>query len=243
MYIMQFLIYLLLLIAPLAQAKDLTAKSWLIADQNNQILAGKDTDVILPIASITKVMTVITVLQANQDLAQTFQYSKQLRLSRKELIDLTLVHSDNHAADMLCKNYIRNYAGCVADMNIHAREFGMLNTTYADASGLNSDNTSTAVDLLKLLNRAEQYPIIVDAAKKTKIEIQLNKKFFVFKNTNPLIGKTHEFVVSKTGTTHAAGGCIIFTVNTEKGVRRVVVLGSKNGHTRIPEAEFIADNN
>jgi D-alanyl-D-alanine carboxypeptidase len=75
------------------------------------------------------------------------------------------------------------------------------------------------------------------------VEIRLQKKYLIFKNTNPLIGKTYEFVVSKTGTTQAAGGCIIFTVNTEKGMRRVVVLGSKNGRTRIPEAEFITNSN
>jgi D-alanyl-D-alanine endopeptidase (penicillin-binding protein 7) len=143
---------------------------------------------------------------------------------------------------MLCKNYTRSYAGCIADMNMYAHEFNMNNTTYADASGLNAENTSTANDLLKLLNQAEQYPLIVNAAKQTKVEIQLRKKYLIFKNTNPLIGKTYEFIVSKTGTTHAAGGCIILTVKTDRGIRRVVVLGSQNGHTRIPEAEFIISN-
>jgi D-alanyl-D-alanine carboxypeptidase len=240
---MKFLIYIWLLAACAAQSAELTAKSWLIADQDNMILDAKNPDLVTSIASITKVMTVIAVLQANQDLTQTFQYDRHLRLSRKELIELTLVRSDNRAADMLCNNYIKNYAGCIADMNFYAREFNMLNTIYADASGLNANNVSTANDLLKLLNQAEKYPLIVESSKKTKVEVRLQKKYLIFKNTNPLIGKTYEFVVSKTGTTQAAGGCIIFTVNTDKGLRRVVVLGSKNGRTRIPEAEFITNNN
>ena len=236
---MQILVYIFLALATIVNAKEITAKSWLIADQDNVVLDGANREQVLPIASITKVMTVITVMKANQDLDQKIQYNKQLRLSRRELIELTLVHSDNHAADLLCKNYTRNYAGCIADMNFHAKEFNMMDTTYADASGLNADNVSTANDLLKLLNQAEHYAIIVEAAKKTNVKIQLHKKYLVFKNTNPLIGKTYEFVVSKTGTTNAAGGCIILTVDTDRGLRRVVVLGSRNGHTRIPEAEFI----
>jgi D-alanyl-D-alanine carboxypeptidase len=86
---------------------------------------------------------------------------------------------------------------------------------------------------------AEKNYLIVYASAKTKVEIKHKKKWLIFKQTNPLIGHKHEFIVSKTGTTIAAGGCIILTVKTERGLRRVVVLGSKNGRTRIPEAEFI----
>ena len=99
---------------------------------------------------------------------------------------------------------------------------------------------STAEDLLKLLPIAENNYLIVDAAKKTRLEIKIKKKWYIFKQTNPLIGHKHQFVVSKTGTTNAAGGCIVLTVQTERGLRRVVVLGSKNGRTRIPEAEQIS---
>jgi D-alanyl-D-alanine carboxypeptidase len=90
-----------------------------------------------------------------------------------------------------------------------------------------------------LLNIAEKNYEIVRSANKTKVEIMHKRQWLIFKQTNPLIGHQHEFIVSKTGTTLAAGGCIILTVKTERGLRRVVVLGSKNGRTRIPEAEFI----
>jgi D-alanyl-D-alanine endopeptidase (penicillin-binding protein 7) len=150
-----------------------------------------------------------------------------------------MVKSDNHAAELLCKHYVGGYGNCIGDMNVNAARYGMKNTTFVDSTGLLSGNTSTAEDLLILLNVAEKNYLIVSAAQKTKVEIQHKKKWLIFKQTNPLIGHKHEFVVSKTGTTIAAGGCIVLTVKTERGLRRVVVLSSKNGRTRIPEAEFI----
>ena len=73
------------------------------------------------------------------------------------------------------------------------------------------------------------------------MKIKIKKKWLVFRNTNPIIGRDHRVVISKTGYIGPAGGCIVMGLDTEKGQRTVVVLGSKNTHTRIPEAEFIAD--
>ena len=221
---------------------DLTAKSWLVTDADDRVLGSKNTSDIRSIASITKVFTVLTVMGAKQDLGQYIVYSKNMRLTRQELIELAMVKSDNHAADLLCKNYIGGYGNCIGDMNANATKWGLRHTTLVDATGLLPGNVSTAEDLLKLLHIAEQNYLIVDAATKTKVEIKIKKKWLIFKQTNPLVGHKHEFVVTKTGTTNAAGGCIILTVKTEKGLRRVVVLGSKNGRTRIPEAEFIFNN-
>jgi D-alanyl-D-alanine endopeptidase (penicillin-binding protein 7) len=221
---------------------DLTARSWLVADADNRVLGSKDTETVRPIASITKVFTVLTVMAAKQDLTQYIRYNNSMMLTRQELIEMALVRSDNHAADLLCKQYSGGYKRCIEDMNANAAKWGLHHTTLVDATGLLPGNTSTADDLLKLLNIAEQNYLVVDAARKTKVEIRVKKKWYIFKQTNPLVGHKHEFVVSKTGTTIAAGGCIILTVKTEKGIRRVVVLASKNGRTRIPEAEFIYKN-
>jgi D-alanyl-D-alanine endopeptidase (penicillin-binding protein 7) len=218
---------------------DLTAKSWLVADADNKILASKDTTTVRSIGSITKIMTVLAVLESRPLMDQTLTYSKQLRLTRQELIDITLVRSDNRAADTLCNNYPGGYKKCIQAMNDLAIKYDMNNTRFADASGLMAGNVSTSEDLLKLLNVAEKNYLIVSAASKTDVKIQIKRKWLIFKNTNPLIGHRHKFIVSKTGTTNAAGGCIILTVETERGLRRVVVLGSRNGRTRIPEAEFI----
>jgi D-alanyl-D-alanine endopeptidase (penicillin-binding protein 7) len=217
----------------------LTAKSWLVTDGDSKILAGKDTETVRSIASITKVITVLTVLEAGQDLDQLLPYSRALKLTRRELIDLAMVRSDNHASDLLCRHYPTGYKSCIEAMNATVRQHGMFNTTLVDATGLLAANTSNTQDLLKLLEVAEKNAIINETAKKTKVEIQLRKKWLIFRNTNPLIGQNHQFIVSKTGTTLAAGGCIILSAQTDRGLRRVVVLGSQNGRTRIPEAEFI----
>lgn len=220
-------------------ADDLTARSWLVADADNKILGSKNTGDVRSIASITKVFTVLTVIGSGQDLSELLQYSREYKFTRRELIELAMVRSDNLAAELLCKYYVGGYSKCINDMNTNAKNWGLTNTTLVDATGLLAGNVSTADDLLKLLHVAEQNSIINDAAAKTKVEIRVKKKWLLFKQTNPLVGQRHEFIVSKTGTTIAAGGCIILTAKTDRGIRRVVVLGSKNGRTRIPEAEFI----
>ena len=227
----------------ITDTNDLTARSWLVADNNNTILGSKDTTTVRSIGSITKIMTVLAVLEVRPLMDQHLTYNKKLRLTRQELIEITLVRSDNHAADVLCNNYLGGYKKCIEAMNELAIKYGLENTRFADASGLSAGNVSTAEDLLKLLNIAEKNYLIVAAASKTDVKIKNKKKWLVFKQTNPLIGHKHKFIVSKTGTTSAAGGCIVLTVETERGLRRVVVLGSKDGRTRIPEAEFIYNTN
>ena len=229
-------------VAPIEDTSELTAKSWLVADADNKILAFKDIETVRPMASITKIMTVLTVMEARQDLTQHIAYQKNQWVTREELIGMALVRSDNRAADLLCRNYNGGYSKCISDMNINAIKYGMHHTNYVDATGLLPENTSTATDLLTLLNIAEKNYLINYASTKTKVEIKIKKKWYIFKQTNPLIGHKHKFIVSKTGTTMAAGGCIILTVETERGIRRVIVLGSKDGRTRIPEAEFIYKN-
>lgn len=223
-------------------SNDLTARSWLIADADNKIIGSKDTGTVRPIASITKIFTVLTVMESTQDLNRQVRYGNKLFLPIKTLIEMSMVRSDNLASEVLCRSYEGGYKKCIEDMNANAKKWGLNNTRLVDASGLSPENVSTAEDLLKLLNIAEQNYLIVDTSSKTKVEIRVEKKWLIFKQTNPLVGHKHEFVVSKTGTTSAAGGCIILTVKTEKGLRRVVVLGSQNGRTRIPEAEFIFSN-
>jgi len=86
---------------------------------------------------------------------------------------------------------------------------------------------------------SSHYPEIVKASQTAILNIQTGKKTQSFNNTNPIVGKRHNFIVSKTGTTNAAGGCIVMMIDTDKGRRIVIVLGSKNGKVRIPEAEYI----
>ena len=249
MLLKKLIVWLSIFLATTATAKlitnvnDLTAQSWLVADADNKILSSKDITTVRAIGSITKIITVLTVLESRPLMDQSLTYNKKLRLTRQELIEITLVRSDNHAADVLCTNYLGGYKRCIEAMNQLAYRHGLTNTRLTDASGISPGNVSTAEDLLRLLSIAEKNYLIVAAAGKTDVKIKNKKKWLVFKQTNPLIGHRHKFVVSKTGTTNAAGGCIVLTVETERGLRRVVVLGSKDGRTRIPEAEFIYNTN
>ena len=126
-------------------------------------------------------------------------------------------------------------------MNFKVARLGMNHTSMSDPTGLDNRNISTAEDLVLLVHAARKYPEIVSASKQAKIEIRIQKRWLVFNNTNPMIGKDRRIVVSKTGYTNPAGGCIVLGLDTEVGERTVIVLGSKNTKTRIPEAEFISN--
>jgi len=234
----RFLIFLAsvsLSFSVLAKEPPITAVSWLVADAEGQILDSENMYQNRSIASITKLMTAMIVLDAHQDLDK---YIKPY--TRRELIQLAIVHSDNHASEVLCRNYPGGRGDCIQAMNDKARYLGMINTNFVDPTGLGNENMSTAYDLIKLVKAAQHYPEIVRASQMSEVKIKLKKKWLIFRNTNPIIGKRHEFVVSKTGYIRAAGGCIVMMLDTDIGRRIVVVLGSKNTRTRIPEAEFIA---
>ena len=245
-----------LLVSSLIHAQPVTAKSWLVADANGKIIRGENTTEVRPVASISKLLTAMVVLDAKQDLDEKITYrtfkskarnhkkekvDKSHYLTRRELLNMALVHSDNHAAGVLCSNYKGGTLDCLNAINFKVAKLGMYHTSMFDPTGLDNRNVSTAEDLIKLVQAARGYPEIVNASKQTKVEIKISKRYWVFNNTNPMIGKDHRIVVSKTGFTNPAGGCIVMGLDTELGQRTVVVLGSKNTHTRIPEAEFISN--
>lgn len=219
-----------------AKPEHLSAKSYLLVE-DNKVLEAHDVETVRSIASVTKLMTVLVVLEANQDLTERIKY-KNLVLSRLELVNLALVHSDNLASTILCNNYTTGYQDCIRRMNYTAHELGMSDTKYVDPTGLSTFNVSSANDLLKLLNKVEQNQIFIDAAKLTTVTVP-GKKPITYRNTNPLIGTGIDFLASKTGTTKAAGGCIVLSIRTETGIRRLIILGSKNARTRIPEAQTL----
>lgn len=216
----------------------ITAQSWLVADSNGKIIDGENTREVRSIASITKLMTAMVVLDAKQDLDERVN-----KYTRRELLNLALVKSDNSAASALCEFYPGGTTLCVQAMNAKARSLGLSQTRYIEPTGLSIFNVSTAEELINIVITASTYTEITEASKMNQVKIQIKKKWFIFNNTNPIIGKRHSFIVSKTGYIRASGGCIVMMLDTEIGRRIVVVLGSKNTHTRIPEAEFIATKN
>ena len=234
---MKIILSVWLVIFPLiCNALPITAKSWLVADNEGNVIQSENINEIRSIASITKLMTVMVVLDAHQDLDQ---YIKPY--TRRELIQLALVKSDNNATQLLCNHYPGGKTECVKAMNIKSHFLNMPNTKFVEPTGLSVFNVSTATELIKLVLAASKYPEIIEASKTSQVKIKIRKKWFIFNNTNPIIGKRHEFIVSKTGWITASGGCIVMMLNTDVGKRIVILLGSKNTKTRIPEAEFIID--
>jgi len=232
---MRLIVLLFLLLPSFCFADKITAKSWLVADGDGRILQSSNVDSVRSIASITKLVTVMVVLDAKQNLDE---YIKPY--TRRELIQLAMIKSDNKAAEILCNNYVGGRTECIRAMNNKAHSLHLIDTHFVEPTGLSVMNTSTARELISIVKKAQEYPEIVEASKTNQVKIKIRKKWIIFNNTNPIIGKRHNFIVSKTGYISASGGCIVMMMDTDIGRRIVVVLGSKNTHTRIPEAEFIA---
>lgn len=212
----------------------LTARSWLIADENGKVLQSDNAGELRSIASISKLMTVMVVLDAQQDLTE---YIKPY--TRRELIQLALIKSDNTAAQTLCNNYPGGRDSCVSAMNQKAQLLGMPETKFIEPTGLSVMNISTASELVKLVSASADYPEIVEASHTAQGKIKTKKSWYTFNNTNPIVSK-YNFIVSKTGYIRASGGCIVMMLDTALGRRIVVLLGSQNTRTRIPEAELLS---
>lgn len=225
---------------PVTQAA-FTTESYLIADGDGIILTEHDSELQRPIASISKLM--VGLLASTQDLDElldipskrTLQSSiprKQTSLTRRELLTLALVKSDNLAAQILCNN-IHN---CIEEMNLTATGIGMLRTHFEEPTGLSKENVSTASDLLKLMIVASSNYTITSLSSMPSAEIPVGKGVIKIQNTNPLTSKLDIFL-SKTGFTNPAGGCLVMAVNSPVGQRFMVLLGSRNAKTRIPAME------
>jgi D-alanyl-D-alanine endopeptidase (penicillin-binding protein 7) len=220
----------------------LTAQAWLVADSNGKILEGSNMTEVRSIASITKLMTAMVVLDSGQSLTEIIPkklYNKQL--TRETLIDLAIVKSDNNAAQMLCDYYPGGYKSCIEAMNSKATLLQMTDSVFTDPTGRMHSNVSTAHDLIKLVFAASKYPLIVEASNMDAVRWNVSKKKNIeFRNTNSLVGHGYKFLVSKTGFINKAGGCIVMMIDTVHGIRTVVLLGSKNTKTRIPEAQMLS---
>lgn len=221
-------------------AAEVTAKSWLVADTAGKPLSGIDIDTVRPIASISKLLTVIVVLDAKQNMSAELALSKvhlgylpnDEFYTRRALIKMAMVRSDNQAAQTLCEAYPNGYDACMAAINAKAAALGMRSTHLEDPTGLDMRNVSTARDLALLVAVAMHYPEIVDASGDHTVTVATKHGALTYPNTDPLAGKIKDITVSKTGFTNPAGGCIVIGTRS----RIVVLLASKSVHTRIPEA-------
>lgn len=224
-----------------AFSASILAKSWLIADEQGRVLESENIEIQQPIASITKLMTAMVVLDSAPNLKQTLDKKfRGLTVTREQLINLAVIKSDNKAAQMLCELYHRGYKTCIDDMNHKAQVLGMTDTHFADSSGLDNRNVSTPRDLIKLLLAAERYIEIIHASNQAVGElVKKKKKKFVkwkYTNTNPLVAK-YNVIVSKTGYVRLSGGCLVMSAYINGQKRLFVVLNSKTTRTRIRDME------
>lgn len=240
-----FILFLLTLFANDACAEYLpsvTAEAYIVADNTGRIIAGTNVNEERSIASITKLMTAIVVLDSGQPLDEVIPKKLHNKnLSRQTLLELTIVKSDNEAAKMLCDYYTGGYKACIEAMNTKAKSLGMMDTKFVDPTGRYHENVSTAKDLVKLVLEASHYKFINYTSNMISVKWEIAKKKFVeFTNTNTLVGNGYNFIVSKTGFIRKAGGCIVMMLDTSYGPRTVILLGSKNMQTRIPEAYVLS---
>ena len=176
-YILMVLAYIAMLPSSLAAV---TAKSWLVSSSTGTLIASENIDEVRSIASITKLLLVITVLDSHQDLDQQLTLSNKIHdrlprklstLSRRQLSELALVNSDNRAAQTLCENYTNGFDSCVGAMNNKLRTLAMTKSVVYEPTGLDARNVSTARELVQLIQAARQYPIVLEDSRKTKVEI------------------------------------------------------------------------
>ena len=203
---------------------------------NQYPIVDSEIDTIRPIASITKLMTAIVVLESGLPLDEKISYkgnffSKQ-QFTREELLNLLLVKSDNKAADALAESN-HGKAWFMYQMNRKAELLGMKDTHFNDPSGLNSGNTSTAKDLVILLTYAYTHDKIREITSATSYDLRIidkrNKEKHIFvNNTNRKLLTTYNIIeISKTGTTNHAGKCVVLLVTKHEERFAIIVLGGK----------------
>jgi D-alanyl-D-alanine endopeptidase (penicillin-binding protein 7) len=235
--------------------QDLAAGSALLVDlKTNQVLYERNASTVVPIASVTKLMTAMVALDAklplNDMLPINISETKEMQgvfsrvhvgseLSRRDMIEIALMASENRAAASLAHHYPGGYSAFIAAMNSKARSLGMNSTRFVEPTGLSEHNVSNARDLVLMIKAASQYPLIEQfstASEKTQAFRKPNYTLG-FRNTNNLVRKPDWSVqLSKTGYTGEAGRCLV--MNTVMNQRQVafVVLDAFGKYTHMADA-------
>ncbi len=225
-------------------------------EQAQQPIYAKNVDNVVPIASITKLMTAMVVLDARLPLdepitigAQDMDHFKRTRtrmrvgmtLTRGELLKLALMASENTAAAALARTYPGGTQVALAMMNAKARELGMNSTRFDDPTGLHSSNVSTAQDLVRMVMAAQGYEDIQRSTTSHSHVVQVSaRRTLRFNNTNPLVrSSSWDIGLSKTGYISEAGRCLVMQANISSRPVVIVLLDSWGRHTRVGDANRI----
>jgi D-alanyl-D-alanine endopeptidase (penicillin-binding protein 7) len=234
---------------------DLKSSVALVMDQDtNEILFSKNPQAVLPIASITKLMTALVVTEAKLPMDEVLTVTQEdvdteknsssrlavgVRLSREDMLHLALMASENRAASALGRNYPGGVDAFVAAMNHKARELGMNDTHYAEPTGLSSRNQSSARDLAALVKYAHgNNPTLREFSTSPEHQVTLGSRQVTFHNTNGLVrGGTWDIGLQKTGYITEAGRCLVMQADLAGRKLIMVLLDSAGKYSRIGDAE------
>jgi D-alanyl-D-alanine endopeptidase (penicillin-binding protein 7) len=249
---------LLALTAAAKPASDpkLKSSSVLVIDQSDSsVLYSRHPDVAMPIASITKLMTALVVLDAKQPLDEPIQITDADRdlpkssfsrltvgttLSRGDLMHLALMSSENRAAHALGGNYPGGMSAMVAAMNAKAAALGMTSSHFVDPTGLSSENVASPEDLYRLVIAASHNPTIREYSTDKRYAVKVRKHMVEFHNTDNLVENPGwNIIVQKTGYITEAGKCLVMAAVIEGRSVVIVLLDSLGKYTRVADAKRI----
>jgi D-alanyl-D-alanine endopeptidase (penicillin-binding protein 7) len=215
----------------------------------------KNAEVVVPIASISKLMSAMVVLDSIPSLQASISvsdddvdYLKGSRsrlhvgsvMTREDALLISLMSSENRATHALARHYPGGMPAFVVAMNRKAAELGMFNTRFEDPTGLSSNNVSTAKDLAKMVVAAHRYPLIREFSTTGQAQIEVNGRAMEYRNTNQLVkSTTWDIGLSKTGFIQEAGKCLVMQARVADKPVVIVLLDSAGKLTRIGDANRI----
>jgi D-alanyl-D-alanine endopeptidase (penicillin-binding protein 7) len=228
----------------------------LVMDQDtDEVLFSKNAEAVLPIASITKLMTALVVLGAEQPMDESLTVTKVVldtprnnrsrlkvgaELTRGELMHLALMSSENRAAFAIGAAYPGGLPSLVQAMNSKARELGMDDSHFVEPTGLSSDNRSSAHDLALLVKAAYQNPVLREYSTDPDAQVAVGRRTVQFRNTNSLVrDPSWEVGLQKTGYISEAGRCVVMQVQVAGRKLIMVLLDSAGRYSRVGDAERI----
>ena len=235
---------------------NLSSAAFVVANhRTGEVISERNGNRVMPIASLTKLMTALVVLDANLRLNEMLTVTNAdidrikgtdsrlaigSRLSRAEMLHIALMSSENRAASALARHYPGGQRAFVEAMNAKARMLGMWNTHYADSTGLNPRNVSTAQDLAKLAAAAASYPLIRQYSTDQQSYVRTNKRQLHYLNSNRLIREGQwEFTLSKTGYIREAGRCLVLGTKVNREPVIMVLLNAETTNDRVADAKRI----
>ena len=236
---------------------DLRSSVALVVDQDtNEVLFEKNKNAVLPIASVTKLMTALVTLDAYLPLSEELQVSQDemvrarsrsnlrpgFEMTRGTALHLALMSSENRAAQLLGRTYPGGVARFVEAMNAKARLLGMHDSHFADPTGLSPENRSSASDLVRLVKAAYEHDVIRQYSVSGELELPVGRRTVSYRNTNRLTDNPEwDIGLQKTGYISAAGRCLVMQAVIEGKRVVMVLLDSVGKYSRLGDAERIRD--